>query len=50
MLVTFRLGIGKMFFTQRVVRFWNRLPRKAVTAPSPTKLKKPLDNTLRHVV
>ena len=36
----FRLDIRKKFFTVRVVRHWNRLPSKAVDAPS-LKLSKP---------
>ena len=42
----FRLDIGKKFFTEGVVRHWNRLPREAVESP----YKKPVDVALGDMV
>ncbi|KFV63014.1 hypothetical protein N307_08541, partial [Dryobates pubescens] len=46
----FRLDIRKMFFAVRVVRHWNRLPRKAVDAPSLEVFKARLDEALSGLV
>ena len=43
---TLRLDIRKKFFTQRVVKHWNRLPKEAVDAPSLQAFKARLDVAL----
>ena len=42
----FRLDIRKKFFPMRVVRYWPRLPREAVAAPSLAVFKARLDEAL----
>ena len=46
----FRLDIRKKFFTMRVVKHWNRLPREAVAAPSLEVFKARLNGTLSNLV
>ncbi|GAB0190400.1 hypothetical protein GRJ2_001505300 [Grus japonensis] len=47
---TFRVDIRKKFFTVRVVRHWNRLPREVVDAPSLEVLKARLDGAVGNLV
>ncbi|KGL96051.1 hypothetical protein N301_03002, partial [Charadrius vociferus] len=46
----FGLDIRKKFFTVRVVRHWNRLPREAVDAPSLEVFNARLDGALSNLV
>jgi len=46
----FRLDIRKKFFTMRVVKHWNRLPREVVAAPSLEVFKARLDGALSNLV
>ncbi|KFO56353.1 hypothetical protein N302_08984, partial [Corvus brachyrhynchos] len=48
--IRFRLEIRKKFFTLRVVRRWNRLPREAVAAPSLEVFKARLGRGLSSLV
>ncbi|KFP17055.1 hypothetical protein Z169_06329, partial [Egretta garzetta] len=46
----FRLGMRKKFFTMRVVKHWNGLPREGVEAPSLEAFKARLDGALSKLI
>ncbi|KFP22158.1 hypothetical protein Z169_11620, partial [Egretta garzetta] len=46
----FRLDIRKKFFTMKVVKHWNRLPREVMEAPSLEAFKARLDGALSNLI
>jgi len=46
----FRLDVRRKFFTESVMRCWNKLPREVVDAPSPEVFKTRLDGALGNLI
>ncbi|KFV90861.1 hypothetical protein N327_12031, partial [Fulmarus glacialis] len=45
----FRLDVKKHFFTDSVVRHWDRLPKELVNAPCLPVFQRHLDNALNNM-
>lgn len=46
----FRLDTRKNFFTERVLRLWNGIPREVVDAPKLSAFKRHLNNALNNML
>jgi len=46
----FRLDMRQHVFTERVVKYWHRLPRAVVDAPSLSVFKRRLDTALNNTL